>query len=162
MLQQVWSVLYDARSEPPSGLIFPVAGLAFVALGLIGTRITRIAHVDGGGTRMERGSVGARRMLWFSMCWTIIATAVTVVPHFRLASALRRHRYEVVDGSVSDYVEANVLRKTPEEWTVNGHRYVFYDARSHAGFDVLGVVHAGMRVRIADVAGKIARLEIAR
>jgi hypothetical protein len=65
----------------------------------------------------------------------------------------------VVEGYVEDYVEADRLRKTPEAWTVAGHRYEFYDAQGKSGFDELGAVHPGMYVRIADVNGTIARLE---
>jgi hypothetical protein len=45
---------------------------------------------------------------------------------------------------------------------VGGHSYQLYDSRASEGFNSPGIVQPGSYVRIADVDGKIARLELAK
>ena len=78
-----------------------------------------------------------------------------------LRSALQSGRYALVEGIVSDFTAKGPGSHPPESWSVAGHRYTFYSAIT-SGFDQSGRVRPGDRVRIADVSGRIARLEIAR
>ena len=78
-----------------------------------------------------------------------------------LRDALRSGHYERVEGVVSEYVPEGPGSHPPESWSVGGRRYTMYRAFT-SGFNAPGRVNAGEHVRIADVAGRIARLEIAR
>lgn len=162
MSNNQWITLYDASRAAPSGLLFPLVGLALVAIGIVGVRLKHFGLEEGGHSRVVRGSTRARRFLWFAVAWTGLSVALTIVPHVRLIRALRAQRYQVVEGLVEDYVAADLMRKTPERWTVAGRRYKFYDSRVRSGLSSPGVVQPGMVVRIADVDGAIARLEVNR
>lgn len=159
-MQVHWEVLYDASQAPPSGGLFPVVGLLFTLGGVIATRVTHLTRDEHGLTRRVRGSRAARRFLGFAVAWTVGSALVTIGPHVVLVRALRARRFEVVEGTVDEYVGADLLRKTPERWMVSGHRYEFHFGRAHPGFDEIGVIRPGMYVRIADVGGRIARLEV--
>lgn len=155
-----WLVLYDASREPPSGLVFPLIGLVLVGIALVGLRLTHFERDERGETRKVRGSPRARAFMWFSAAWAVLAAVVTIVPHIQLVRALRQHEYTEVSGAVEEFVPANILAKTPERWTVSGHRYELYDSRIRSGLSSPGYVRPGMEVRVADVRGAIARLEV--
>ena len=157
-----WSVIYDASRAPPSGIVFPIVGLVLVGIALVGMRLRHFERDDHGEARGVIGSRKARWFFWFSLSWTVVAAGMTIVPHLLLVQALRSRRYATVEGRVDHFVSANLLAKTPERWTVAGHAYAFYDAQFRRGFDSPGYVRPGMEVRIADVGGAIARLEVHR
>jgi hypothetical protein len=157
-----WTVLYDASRATPSGLLFPVVGLVLTGIAVFGLRLRHFERDDRGETRQVIGSRNARRFFWFSLVWTVLAAGMTLVPHVLLVRALRTGHFATVEGRVEQFVGANLLAKTPEQWSVAGHTYRFYDARSHGGFDSPGFIQPGMEVRIADVGGAIARLEVHR
>jgi len=157
-----WSVMYDASRALPSGMVFPIVGLVLVGIALVGTRLRHFERDDQGETRRVIGSRTARSFFWFSLTWTVVAAGMTIVPHLLLVRALRSHRYATVEGRVDHFVSANLLAKTPERWSVAGHAYALHDARGRSGFASPGYVRPGMEVRIADVGGAIARLEVHR
>jgi hypothetical protein len=105
---------------------------------------------------------GSRRFLAFAIIWTVISSAIVFGSRWSLASALDAGRFTVIQGQMERLQEADLLRKRPEIWRVAGHTYQLYDARESEGFNSPGVVPAGAYVRIADVSGVIARLEIAK
>ena len=78
-----------------------------------------------------------------------------------LAGALRSGHYQIVEGIVSEYTPRGPGQHPPESWSVAGHHYSLY-SQITSGFAEAGRVRAGQQVRIADVKGRIARLEIAR
>jgi hypothetical protein len=86
--------------------------------------------------------------------------------YWRLREALRTGRYEVVEGTVTDFVPMPKEGDTKGQFVVNGHHYQHSDHLVTRGINNTqsqsGPIRAGLRVRIADVGGKIARLEIAR
>ena len=161
-LQGQWTVLYDAARDGCPAFIFPVVGLLFVAVGVVLARSTTVVHTPGGGTALRRGPPGARAFLTFAVGWTLLTGAWALGSHLALVRALRRGEYDVVQGVVEDYTAADLLRERPETWSVAGRTYAFHDAVFAPGFDSPGVVRPGMRVRLADVGGAIARLEAAR
>lgn len=155
-----WYVLYDARNETPSGLIFPVLGPLVLAVALIRLRWRIPPHYTGA----ERAAVKRPRR-WFvagAAALTLASALATITPHQRMVRALRAGDAVRVEGAVEDFEAGNVLVKRPERWTVSGHRYTLQPSRSQPGFNEPGVVHPGQRLRIADVHGRIARIEAAR
>ena len=157
-----WVTLFDVRRDLPPTFLFPVVGFFFVLIGFVQSRIKHYERDAAGESYVVRGSAAGRRMLIFAVGFTFLATAIAVVPHARLIHALRAGRYEKVEGTVTSFVSADVIRKTPERWSVGDRTYEFHDARARSGLSSPGLVQPGMYVRIADVDGVIVRLEALR
>jgi hypothetical protein len=159
MLDSTWRLVYDATQAEPSGVVFPAVGVALVVIAVV--RLRRpIARLVSAG---ERAAL-RRRRVWFligALAWASLAALLVLGPHRAEVAALRADRATRVEGLVEDYEAGSYARKRPERWTVAGHRYEFRPYSGRPGFDALGVVHPGQRVRIADVNGWIARLEVA-
>jgi hypothetical protein len=82
-----------------------------------------------------------------------------------LCRRLRAGEFDLVEGTVEGLIQAE--GKTPEGFTVSGHRYAGYRSFDltpgyHADVANGGTLRDGMQVRIADVDGAIARLEVLR
>lgn len=81
-----------------------------------------------------------------------------------LRVALQQHRYVTVEGVVSAYVPGDSAWNIPESFNVGGHRYSFRAGSVTDGykgkFDRPTDIHNGVVLRIADVHGIVARLEI--
>jgi hypothetical protein len=82
-----------------------------------------------------------------------------------LRDSLLNGKYTVVEGVVVDFVPMPYSGHAMEKLNVDGHHYEYSDYNVVAGFNNTqshgGPIHQGLRVRIADVDGQIARLEIA-
>jgi hypothetical protein len=87
-----------------------------------------------------------------------------------LRSALARNDYERVEGVITNFEPEDFTKKSDERFSVmtaNGPRQYQYSwSIVSQGFNggpfYRGVLRNGMRVRIADVDGKVAKLEIER
>jgi|WetSurMetagenome_2_1015567.scaffolds.fasta_scaffold73505_1 hypothetical protein len=75
-------------------------------------------------------------------------------------------QYEVVEGVVTEFSPMPWEGHKPESFVVNGRRYEYSDFEDQPGFHNAqshgGPIRSGLWVRIADIDGQIARLEIAR
>jgi hypothetical protein len=83
----------------------------------------------------------------------------------QVVGALRDGRYQLVEGVVEGFRPGAASSHPPEEFTVSGHRYRYAPAEHLYGFNQVaalgGPIRNGLRVRIAEVDGLIARLEVA-
>ena len=136
-----------------------VFGLPFIAGGVY---IAWLVHRSNEPrSRLRLGKLGAAAAILIGT-YVCVATFVQARSEYgELQDALRSGHYQVVEGIVSEFTPQGPGSHPPESWSVAGHRYTFYSAITSA-FAESGRVHAGDRVRIADVRGQIARLEIAR
>jgi hypothetical protein len=157
-----WAVLFDVRHADYQGLYFPLAGILLVAVAFATTRVKAFSRDAAGETVVSRGTPGSRRFLMFAIAWTIITSAFVFGSHSSLSSALDAGRFTVIEGTVERVQEVDLLRRRPEILVVAGHSYQLYDARESEAFNSPGIVQPGSYVRIADVDGKIARLELAK
>jgi hypothetical protein len=92
--------------------------------------------------------------------------------YVELRVALARGNYQLVEGVVTDFVPGGDHRSErftvviPRGQYVYQYRYEYSPSNITQGFNQTrpdgGPIREGLRVRIADVHGKIARLEIAR
>ena len=102
----------------------------------------------------------------FAMMAGISVLTSTYGEYRRLRDALHSGRYEVVEGTVTGFVPMPWAGHAMESFCVGGRRYEYSDYEVSAGFNQTrshgGPLDNGVRVRIADVDGVIARLEIAR
>jgi hypothetical protein len=157
-----WVVVFDVRTADYQGVYFPLIGLIVIVVAFVGTRIRTFSRNAVGETVVTRGMKGSRQSLAFAILWTVVTGALVFGSHSFLATALDAGEFTVVEGRMERVQEADLLRKRPEIWSVGGHTYQLHDARESAGFNSPGVVPSGSYVRIADVRGVIARLELAK
>lgn len=162
MSSSEWIVLFDVRHADYHGLYFPLIGIILSGIAFVGTRLRSFSRDARGETVVNRGMPGSRRFLALAVLGTVVSGAIVFVSHASLATALDAGRFTVIEGQVERLQDADLLRKRPEIWRVAGHTYQLHDARESEGFNSPGVVPAGSYVRIADVGGVIARLEIAK
>jgi hypothetical protein len=160
-----YRVLYDAGAA-----WFPSWWLA--ALGLVPAL---------GGFLLMRGpepAARARRAARFlgticlvgGACWAIVLGVVLYAQHARLRAALRGGGYTTVEGVVHDVVAPGEDDYRGDSWLVESgpeaHWYPYALSRLSPGYRRPsprgGGLRDGARVRIADVGGVIARLEVAR
>lgn len=154
-----YRLIYDAAAAGFHTWTFSLFGLAPVAIGLAGVLALR----NDPNERYRRfARTGAPIAMIFGLLWTI-GVFTTVEREYRgLSTALSDHSYLPVEGVVSDYTPEGASGRPSESWSVSGHRYVVSRYTMTSAFSTPGIVKAGERVRIADVDGMIARLEIAR
>ena len=101
----------------------------------------------------------------FSSLWTLGASCGLYAEYAGLRSALRTGSYLTVEGVVTEFVPGRSDGHPAESFVVNGHRYEYSPYIVTSGFSQIqshgGPIREGLRVRIADVDGTIARLEVA-
>jgi hypothetical protein len=87
-------------------------------------------------------------------------------PRPTLAQTLQRGQFKVVEGTVTNFSPMPRQGHTKESFEVDGHHYEYSDFILTGGFNHTsshgGPIRNGLRVRIADVGGVIARLEVER
>jgi len=102
----------------------------------------------------------------FTLFWTSVSFAGTFRDYRRMADAMETGRYETVEGVVTHFVPMPHEGHSKETYSVDGRTYAYSDSIVTAGFNNTlshgGPIHEGLHVRIADVDGAIARLEIVR
>lgn len=88
-----------------------------------------------------------------------------VLEHERLTDRLQSGRFVVVEGVVENFVPMRAGGKGYERFVVAGHEYHYSENMPSFSFNQTrssgGPIRPGIRVRIADVDGVIARLEVA-
>ena len=155
-----YETIFDARDTLGHAALPAVLGVALVVAGLV------TLHV--GSQRPKRWHLvwsGASIAL-FAAVWTMIAFLGPVRGNRALAAALASGRYDVGEGIVHDYQPMPRNRTgVHESFAVGAHEYRVsnYD-ESTGGFNRTALngspIRDGARVRIADIGGVIARLEL--
>lgn len=109
-------------------------------------------------------------MTGFLACMIVAAIMGVRASRHSLRHALATGRYTLVEGRVRDFEPDDPAAHRPETWAVesggNLYRYEFNAAETGPGFHKTSAyggspIYQTLRVRIADVDGIIARLEIA-
>ena len=154
----VYTVVFDARNAGLPGWEAIVIGLLFIAIFYFSRDWSR------------RLSTALRRAgLIFACLWMVVVTLSTVGDTLRVRYRLNHGDYVVVEGVVSDFVPGDWGGHHSEQWRVRSgeedHRYSYSRPVITPGFrqtqEEGGPIHDGVRVRIADEDGLIARLEVA-
>ena len=111
----------------------------------------------------RRHRLGGIFLITAGLAFLAISTSVSALHHRRLVTRLRDADYDNVEGVITNFSPGSFDGHKPETFTVAGHTYTFSSAKSEAGYhDVQGAegpLRDGVRVRIADVNGMIARFE---
>jgi len=154
----VYKVVFDARNSGLPGWESILVGLLFIAIFYFGREWNR------------RLSPALRKAgLILAWLWTVVVTLSIVGETLRVRYRLNHGDYVLVEGVVSDFVSADWGGHRAEQWCVRSgdedHCYKYSRPVITAGFrqtqEEGGPIHSGVRVRIADEDGLIARLEVA-
>ena len=106
--------------------------------------------------------VAALVLIVVGLTWIIYNYEITHHEYLELVNGLRTNQFNTVEGRVTDFVPEGPDGHPDEHWSVRGHRYEISSGRVTSAFNTPGIVRSGDSVRIADIGGVIARLEVIR
>ena len=153
-----YRLVYDVARAGYADWYFPGIGVALLVAALASARFRR-KHA------LERSPRADRLLYGFLACWIIGAFAATYGSYRSMRKALQSGRFTVVEGRVRGYR----WRDPDQLWEVESggrvYRYAYKCAALSPGSGRLPLpnvpIHEGVQLRIADVGGSIARLEVA-
>ena len=158
-----YETVFDVARDGFGAWWFSATGLVGIAVG-IGMFVYLYRHPD--PRRGKYQPAFAVLIASYSAWWTITSFASTHGEYARMRDALRAGNFVVVEGVVQNYKPASPEGHANEQFDVAGHQYSFSDYEVIAGYHKSrshgGVIHEGLQVRIAEIGGQIARLEIQR
>src|SRR5262245_28510355 len=156
-----YQVVFDISRAGYRQWWFPAAGLVFVLIGIAWLRY----RPDPGAAHGLRRRYGPYIFTGIATLWTLVAFGGTYYDYWRLRSSFESGHFTHVEGMVTHFKPVPVHVKGNECFEVAGHRYCYSDSLVVPGFNNMqshgGPIRDGLLVRIADVNGEIARLEIA-
>jgi hypothetical protein len=165
----IYYTAFDARwfdfDRVKAPLLFVSIALFFVLLGVLDLLSHRRypARVRDGW--VSKSPLSACAWTALSALLLIAITVGFAHGYWKLSSRLNNGNYEVVEGVVTQFVPMSCDGKGNEAFVVSGHSFKYSDFEPSAGFYRSkcfgGPIREGLCVRIADVDGVIARLEIA-
>jgi hypothetical protein len=155
-----YTTFFDVTNTTYGNWWFGLVGLVFVGVGILMIRNPGL---------FRQSPAFVRGFGWFfvvfASLWTIGASMGPYQEYQGLRRAVRDHTYLVVEGIVTDFVPGRSDGHPPESFNVAGHRYSYSPYVVTSGFNQItargGPIRPGLRVRIADVHGVMARLEVA-
>jgi len=135
----------------------------WLAAALLGLVLVRFPHIYGARPRYFR-TFGV--LLCVVGCLAAVGIEIASrSQRNRIVGALTSGRFRVVEGRITNFHPGSTDSHPPEEFDVGTHHYRYAPAEALYGFNRVagggGPLRAGLSVRIADVEGVIARLEIA-
>jgi hypothetical protein len=157
-----YRVVFDVAAVGYRNWTFPAFGLIFVALALVVLAYRRWRPAP---ARPLLARVWPYAYLAFAVSWVALALGLSYPRYRRVRAALDSGRFTLVEGVVTHFVPMPRQGHQMERFEVAGHSYAYSDFVVTPGFNNTqshgGPIREGLRVRIADVDGEIARLEIA-
>jgi hypothetical protein len=157
------AMIYDVRSSLPEAIGITVIPLAFIGIGVF---LYRNAHLF----NTSRAGFFALGLMFIGGLATLFVVAGSILPYIGLRLQLSRGNYRIVQGTVTDFVPGDLGGHQPESWSLQTSSGMFHYVYNPSvigvgGYDQTagrgGVVRGGLRVRVLDVGGRIARLEVA-
>jgi hypothetical protein len=113
-----------------------------------------------------RSTLLALLLLGATCYYPFVAVRTNYTAYKSFIGRLRAGRFAVVTGVVTDFSPQSPDGHAAEAFEVGTHRYFYSDHELLPGFHTIrakgGVIAPGLRVRIADIDGYIARLEVAQ
>ncbi len=156
-----YKVVFDVAQVGFKDWSFSAFGLIFIVIG-VGMLIYRWKNPAKDSTFRTR--IFPYAFTAFACFWTATSFWATYSGYSHLRNALHNGKYTIVEGTVTDFVPMPYTGHAMEKFNVNGHHYEYSDFVVVAGFNNTqshgGPIRQGLKVRIADVGGQIARLEI--
>jgi hypothetical protein len=156
---QEYQVVFDAVQAGFSPVRVMIPG---IILALVGVMLAIAAFRLGSRRAKVIATAVALVMICYGAVWSGMVYRQNAEAYGELRAALEQGRYTRVEGVVTDFQREPRGGRRPERWTVAGHTYELSSFRLPRTPLIPGTVKEGMWVRIADVNGQIARLEIRR
>ena len=158
-----YRLIYDVASGGYTDWWF--SGFGLVLLAVFGIQLRR--------SMREREPIGKRWLFYagvlFMALWVVFAFSSTYAAYTGLRDRLVSGQYTLVEGVVQDFRAGDAIAHEPETWSVQSggrtYHYRYNPAVLEPGYRSFsgkhGPISSGKHVRIADVQGHIARLEVA-
>ncbi len=155
--QTAWRVVFDGSADGWRGLQFGTSMLGGALLiALAGAYFDKL-------NQRKVFSMKTRIVSGFVLVCAIISLVGGHSDYNAISGALHRGEYRVVEGEVHSFIPATDWGAF-ESFMVGDHRYEYSDSWVVPGYHRTsangGVIRSGLRVRIADVDGQIAKLEV--
>ena len=156
-----YHLVYDAVQTGYTDWWFPAIGVGILAVGLVSPYFHR--------KKRALGPWFSHFVAGFAPCWVVGAFWSTYGDYRSMRNALRSGRFTVVEGRVRNFQPSDPGDHKNETWEVESggrvYEYAYVPSSLTPGFRKASVhggpVREGLRVRIANVDGYIARLEVA-
>ena len=158
-----YRVIYDAAQ-----LRFPAWPVASVGLTVALAGVGLGAYLRRRGIRSAAASTVVTSAIIFGVSWSLLVGGGLFAQHGQLRSALAERSYVAVEGVVYDSPQGAGKDVDGRSWVVESgsaaHWYRYDSSPLSIGYrrsaPGTGGLRDGARVRIADVGGRIARLEV--
>lgn len=155
-----YRLVYDATR-----VWFPAWPIAAAGLVALGAGVALLALARRGVVRHRAASAAGTALAIFGAMWALVMGAGLYGEHARLATALRAGDVTLVEGTVHD---RPVVGGAEPAWVVESgeqaHWYRYSGSPLAAGYHRAGPGDGGLGdgavVRVSDVDGKIARIEV--
>jgi hypothetical protein len=154
-----YQVVFDVAEHGYRTWWFTLPGALFIAIGGVLPAYARRKLT----VRDRRAApVAALLLVVVGLTWIIDIYEGTHREYLQLVNGLRTSQFTTVEGRVTDFVPEGSDGHPSEHWSVRGHRYQISPATVTSAFNAPGIIRSGDSVRIAEVGGAIARLEVMR
>ena len=158
-----YRVIYDAAQLP-----FPAWPVASVGLAVAVAGVGLGAYLRRRGTASAVARTVLTSAVIFGVSWSLLVGGGLYAQHRQLRSALRDRSFVSVEGVVYDSPPGAARDVNGKSWVVESgktaHWYRYDSSPLSVGYrrsaPGTGGLRDGARVRIADVGGRIARLEV--
>jgi hypothetical protein len=158
-----YRVIYDAAQ-----LRFPAWPVASVGLAVALAGVGLGAYVRRQGITAASARTAVTSAIIFGVSWALLVGGGLYAQHGQLRSALAERSYVAVEGVVYDSPQGAAKDAGGRSWVVESGRtahWYRYDSSPlsvgyRRGAPGSGGLRDGARVRIADVGGRIAKLEV--
>jgi hypothetical protein len=152
--QTLYKTVYDIATAGCGDWYFPLGGVFFIFISYL--------ILDWATEKFP--SCFARVMFGFSVFWTIVACLSIYGKYFYLLDIRNHNKFEVVEGTVKQFVPMPVNGHSEESFVVNGKKFAYSDFEVTGGFNNTsshgGPIHEGLKVRIAYTGDDIIHLEV--
>ena len=159
----VYKVLYDVRQAWPNSIwvLLPFGWFAGMGAWLVRDQVRN----EDSNPKLWLMALG---WLFVGGLGVVGLAAASIVPYLAMRFSLTHGHYQVREGVVAGFVPGDLGDHQEETWVLHtsggDFSYTYSPSRLTPGYDLTaahgGQVHEGVRVRVFDVHGNIARLEI--
>ena len=163
ILPAAYDVIYDATR-----IRFPALSIALVGLAIAAVGVGLGAYFRSRGVKSTAAQTLVTSAIIFGVSWTLLVGGGLYAQHSQLQRALREGSFVRVEGIVYDQPPGGAKDVEGPSWVVDAggtaHWYRYDRSPLAVGYrrsaPGTGGLRNGARVRIADIGGRIARLEV--
>lgn len=163
ILPAAYDLIYDATA-----IRFPALSVALIGLAIAALGVGLGAYFRSRGVKSAAAQTLVTSAIIFGVSWTLLVGGGLYAQHGQLQRALREGSFVRVEGIVYDRPPGGAEDAEGPSWVVDAggtaHWYRYDRSPLAVGYrrsaPGTGGLRNGARVRIADIGGRIARLEV--